>query len=235
MASKVVGILSLGTRSDAARWQNGCETLGMIASGPIRKARPKLAELKAFFLLQPHWIFFGGHFDSRGLFNDRELSQDEGAVKIEFNAGGVSVVADGKRAKLTRKDREFRLHTNCEVMLWGGCNVCTSDDTIRELMNLFNNPLLLGFAGTTSPALINKVIDSSKHPVTDDVDHASKHFFERISDSSDRAVVRDAWLETTLHVYGNSSTAARFRAIDPNGQEWEILKGKVQKGRKFSL
>lgn len=207
----------------------------MVASGPIRKARPTLDELKAFFLLQPHWIFFGGHFDSRGLFNDRELNGDEGAVKIAFNADGVSIKAHGKTDELTREDREFCLNTNCEVMLWGGCNVCTSDDTIRELMNLFNSPLLLGFAGETSPGLINKVIDPSKHATKDQEDHAGKHFFGRVTDSSDRAVVRDAWLQATLHAYEKSSTAARFRAIDPDGQEWEIHKGKVQKGRKISL
>lgn len=228
MTTPVVGVLSLGTRADAGSWRRGCEALGMRAVAPVRKARPKLAELKAFFLTEPLWIYFGGHFYGSNLTNDCELNDEEDcAVKVAFNDEGAKLRALKRYATLTRDARTFRVHERCRVMLWGGCNVCTDEDTLRMLMNLFNRPLLLGFAGTTTAGIVNAVLAPGREP--------AQRFFGRIADMNDLVQVRDAWLAAALHVYGQKPIAARFRAIDPDGQEWRLSKGAIITGRKITL
>src|SRR5687767_5346403 len=92
-------MLVLGTRGDALLWRGGCTRLGMDVVTPIREPRPSLSQLKKFFLATPDWMLFGGHFDARGLFNDREYEglDDEGVV-VDFGKDRVRVVSHRKRA-----------------------------------------------------------------------------------------------------------------------------------------
>lgn len=217
---RVGAILSLGTRKDATTWEKGCAALGIKARLPIKKPLPTLDEVKDFFVTPAHWVYFGGHFGGLSLFNDN------GTATIDFQDGGVHVTIQSAEATPNKADRTFRLHEEIEVVLWGGCSVCGPRDTVRTLRTLFGNHVLLGFVGSTGWAIVDAMLGGGFMK--------TGHFFDRLSaDKMDATAVRNAWMGAALQGYGGGDLETRFRAVDPDGQEWQIVDKKIQAGRKL--
>lgn len=215
-------IISLGTRKDATTWENGCKKLSISASLPIKKPKPTLDELKAVFKLKPNWLYFGGHFG--GL----ELSNDADDVTIDFSAKSVAIEVDKETAELKKGSADFGFDASCQVVLWGGCSVCEGEDTIRAMRALFGEHVLLGFAGLTGWKIVDAMLGAGfiKEP---------NHFFARVAGKeTDPVAVRDAWMNAAKSGYGGDENEDKFRAIDPNGQEWKLSKGKIVRGRKIT-
>lgn len=210
--------LSLGKRRDAGTWEKGCRELGFSSGVSLRKDRPTLVELKDFFKSSPTWVYFGGHFGSNNLYNHYD------DVKVYFEADRVAIAIDTAAiVNLDKRTPDFQLERNLEVTLWGGCDVFTREETIRNIRHLFDNPLILGFKGTTGRLLVDAVLGGSK---------IRDHFFKRIgNDKADLVAVRNAWLETAIFEYGGGEYEDNFRALDPNGQEWKLRNKKIVAGR----
>lgn len=214
------GILSLGTRRDATTFEKGCAGLGLKARLPIKKPNPTMAELESFFAGPARWLFFGGHFGGR------TLSNEQGNVEIRFESDHVKATVDDAKAQLHKKGSAFRLHEDCVVVLWGGCSVCTDADTVRTLRTLFGEHVLLGFAGLTGWRMVDALLGGGFIK--------KEHFFDRLSPGKlEPAAIRDAWMRTARRGYGGGDLEGRFRAVDPDGQEWRLTGGKIVRGRKF--
>ena len=214
------GILSLGTRRDATTWEKGCEKLGIKARLPIRKPLPTLEETKDFFGTSAHWCYFGGHF------GDSTLSNEQGTAEVLFTATGVTITVAEREAVLSRDARTFQLHQTCEVVLWAGCAVMDDDDTVRTMRKLFGQHLLLGFFDQTGWAVVDAMLGGGFMK--------TGHFFDRLSaETLDAVSVRDAWMNAALKGYGGAEYEPRFRAVDPDGQEWQLRDRKIVRGRKF--
>lgn len=214
------GILSLGTRADATTWEHGCQGLGFTIVAPIKKGSPSLKDLKAFFAGSPDWLFFGGHFGGLTLFNE------SASVSIEFAAKQVILAVGDARATLRKTNGTFAAHRNCKVVLWGGCNVCESEDTIRTLRQLFGNHVLLGFKGRTRWFAVNAILGGGEV--------AAGRFFDLVkSDPGSPETVRQAWLQAAISAAAvgedGGAREKRARAVDPDGQEWGIIRNKKTK------
>jgi hypothetical protein len=220
--AKNTAILSLGIRKDATTWEKGCKDLGFGTPSPIKKPSPTLDELKAWFKSKPHWIYFGGHF------GDLTLSNEDSTVEIEFGEAAVKVKKDGATTELKKGSADFTVDANCEVVLWGGCSVCSGETAIRTMRSLLGNHVLLGFAGLTGWKMVDAMLGG-------DFIKGENHFFARVKGKeSDAVAVRDAWMETAKFGYGKSENESKFRAVDPDGQEWKLQKGEIVRGRKIA-
>ena len=217
-------ILSLGIRRDAITWKEGCKSVGLSTAKAITDPRPTLDELEHFFKSSPDWIYFGGHFGG-GI-----LSNEDGTTDIEFDKDRVTLTlsptpASHSETIFQKHSGNFGLHKKCKVMLWGGCSVCSSESNVRNLRELFNNPLILGFAGLTGWRIVDALLGGG---------FIKNHFFTRIKGKThDLSHVRDAWLRTALYGWGGTKLETRFRAIAPNGQEWKLANKAIVKGRTF--
>ena len=220
LQDKKTSILSLGTRKDATTWQNGCQAANINVLNSIKKPAPTIANLKAFFKGTPHWLFFAGHFGQNSLANEDD------SVNIIFSDDSIKLITGSVDVEIKKESPDFKLNTNCEVILWGGCSVCSSKNTIEIMRKLFGKHVLLGFAGLTGWKIVDAMLGGG---------FITNHFFKRLNGKiSNSVAVRDAWMETARYGYGGGSIENRFRAIDPDGQEWKLSNKKIVKGRKFS-
>lgn len=215
------GILSLGTRQDATTWQTGCRNLGIgVSISPIATPNPSMTALKDFFMSSSNWLFIASHFAST-LYNDAHN------VDVQFFDVGVDVTVQRELAQLRKSACTFSLHESCSLILWGGCSVLGSATHVRTMRRLFNQPLLLGFAGLTGWRIVNAMLGAGFIP-------ANKAFFSRINTPGDSAQVRDAWMNTALCGYGgNASIEHLFRAVDPDGQEWKLSGKTIVRGVQY--
>lgn len=70
MARKT-SILAFGARADAGTWEKQCRAQGFDIGRVIRKSYPVLDELRDLFAVPAAWLYFGGHFGSLMLLNDK--------------------------------------------------------------------------------------------------------------------------------------------------------------------
>lgn len=216
-----VAILSLGTRKDATTWEKGCRGLGFDLGRVIKKGHPTLDELRAFFAQPADWIFLADHFGGLTLLNEPE------DVTVRFRRASVTVRVAKSTEVLTIKDKGFRLQESCELVLWGGCSVCSGRETVETLRALFGPHVLLGFAGLTGWRVVDAMLGGGFIK--------KGHFFERVAGHvDDPKAVCDAWMRTAKAGYGGGDMEDRFRCVDPDGQEFELRKGQISRGRKFS-
>lgn len=217
---KSTTIVSLGTRKDATTWEKGCAALGFDLAAAIKKPYPTLQELQTVVKTKPHWLFLAGHFGSMQLLNEKE------DVFIEFHRDKVALHVKKEKAVVKASGGDFGWNANCELVLWGGCDVCTGRNSIEVLRALFGAHVLLGFSGLTGWKMVDALLGGGFIK--------KNHFFDRVKGKEDKpAAIRDAWLRTALKGYGGGDLESRFRAVDPDGQEWLIRKKKIVKGRKF--
>jgi hypothetical protein len=212
--------LSLGTRQDAKTWDQGCQRLGMTETVSVRKPKPTDDELDSVFDSGANWLYLAGHFGVDTLYNE------DGTLELTFEKNRIRVNRDGKWKRDIMKGGGFTLHESCWVVVWGGCSVCSNGENIRTMFSLFDQHLLLGFRGLTGWQVLDAMLGGGF--IKD------KHFFSNVrSDPSDPTVVRDAWLEAALKGYGNTTYEGKFRAVDPDKQEWKIEKNKIVQGRQL--
>jgi hypothetical protein len=209
--------LALGKRQDAATWQQGCAALGFNEGVSIRDGSPTAAQLADFFGDNANWIYFGGHFGNSTLMNE------DRSTKITFAADKVTVSSGASFAE----GSGFNMYNSSRVILWGGCSVCSGDSTIQILRTLFGNHVLLGFAGSTGWQMVDAMLGNG---------FIKTDFFDRLvgSKAENGDKVAAAWMETAKDGYGGGVNESKFRAVDWEGQEWELSGGKIVKGRSFS-
>lgn len=218
--AKSTAILSLGTRKDATTWEKGCKGLGFDVAAVIKKPYPTIDELKTLVKTKPHWLFLAGHFGSLQLLNENE------DVFVKFASDQVELHVKSDDVTIKQSGSDFGLNANCELVVWGGCDVCTNRNTVEILRKLFGEHVLLGFRGLTGWRMVDAILGGDFIK--------SDHFFDRIKGHEDDPVaIRDAWMKTAQQGYGGGKLEDRFRAVDRNGQEWVLRKKKIVKGRKF--
>lgn len=218
--AKSTAILSLGTRKDATTWEKGCQGLGFDLAAVIKKPYPTIDELKTLFKTKPHWLFLAGHFGSMQLLNEKE------DVWVKFATDKVELQVKKEKATIEKSGGDFGLSANCELVMWGGCDVCTNRNTVKILRTLFGEHVLLGFRDTSGWKMVDAMLGGGFIK--------SDHFFDRVKGHEDDPIaIRDAWMKTAQKGYGGGDLEDRFRAVDRNGQEWELRKKKIVKGRKF--
>src|SRR5215212_5850087 len=128
----LVSTLSLATREDAYSWDEGCRGLGFTSGVSIKKPRPTLSEIQHFFKSLPIWAYIGGHFADDTLYNE------DNSVEIVFAADGVGISIGGTAAVPLKKGTpDFLLDQNLNVLLWGGCSICSGQLMIKAVRQLF--------------------------------------------------------------------------------------------------
>ena len=201
--------LDISAGSDARLWEQGCTKLGMSLENSLIKPSPTLAELTQFFSGWPNWIYFSGHFLPVSLFSD--------GVDVEFARDKVALLAGEESKELTKKPAEFQLHESASVLIFGACSVVREIELIRIIRQLFDNPLIFGFAGTTGTLMNIAMLNE---------------FFKRVrSAHADQKTIMNAWLEAMDGYYGGGDNESKFRAISPEGQEWQIRNSEIVRGR----
>jgi len=203
------GILCLGTRGDATTWEKGCKALGFDAPSPIKKSSPTMDELKAFFASSFDWVFFGGHFASRRLYNA------SGSVGVRFAATGVTLEVGSETATVAKKD----LRLQPRLILWGGCSTLGNNDLVRDLHTLFGDHTMIGFKGLTGWRVVDAALGAGFMK-------GNKHFFTRVEAGSSSADLTMAWMQTGALGWGGGDLENRFAAVETDGQRW-ILRDKV--------
>ena len=190
MANKYA-TLALGTRQDAATWQQGCAALGFSEGVSIRDGSPTTTQLQDFFGDAANWIYFGGHFGSNSLLNEDE------STSITFAGDKVTVSVAGSSATYTHGSG-FNLYSSSRVVLWGGCSVCSGNSTIRTLRTLFGPHVLLGFAGLTGWKMVDAMLGGG---------FIKTDFFDRLAGGKADHVgkVAAAWMATAKAGYGGGA------------------------------
>ncbi len=201
--------LDLGAASDARIWERGCAQLGMTLANSLIKPSPTLAELTEFFNGWPNWVYFSGHFSHVSLFSD--------TVDVEFVDDKIKLIAGDGRKELRKIPSEFQHHQSASVLIFGACSVARDIPTLKIIRQLFDNPLILAFAGVTGISMNNAMLNE---------------FFKKIrSEHADQNTIMDAWLRAMDGYYGGGENESKFRAISPEGQEWQIKNSEIIRGR----
>ncbi|HYF08844.1 MAG TPA: hypothetical protein VD970_14570 [Acetobacteraceae bacterium] len=209
--------LSLGTRQDAATWERGCGSIGLTISSSIRKSSPSIAEMKAFFSSSASWIYFGGHFSGMRLYNE------DSTASVTFERTQVTLTSGGTSAVVQQGSSDFNLHVSSRVILWGGCSVCSAQNTMQTMRSLFGKHVLLGFAGLTGWRMVDAMLGGG---------FLKNHLFTRVKATSTApADVVQAWMGAAKAGYGGGENEVKFRAVDWDGQEWKLEGNKIIKGR----
>lgn len=210
--------LDLGNPTDAKSWEAGCRSLGMQAEDSVMTSSPGTARLKDFFFGQPDWVYFSGHFAGGDLWGD-------GGDTVSFASGHVVISSGGTETKLL-PDQGFAMYKYCSLVIWGGCSACSSPSTIRNIRELFANPTILGYAGSTGWKINDAMLGGG---------FIRPHFFANLRASGpgpyNSATLVNAWMDAAKWGYGGSAMESLFRAIDADGRESRLSNGQVVSGR----
>lgn len=212
--------LDIGNPIDGRSFEKGCrERMGMRAETSLLKTNPTLDELSQFFENYPSWLYLSGHHIPLTLYNDF-------GVSIDFKATGVELTVNDKTKTISKVTGAFKVHVSCGLIVWGGCSALRNPDTVKLYRTLFDNPVMLGYAASTGYQINNAMLGGG---------FIRKDFFARVQELSgnDPNALRNAWLETANWGYGGSDMEKLFRAVDEDGQEWQLESKKITKGRKF--
>lgn len=207
--------LELGITADAREWETNCQSLGMSHEHSVIGDSATHAQLTAFFTGRPDWIYFSGHYSTLSLYGDSSA--------INFKSDRVTVIKGNNPSNELIKGSEgsagFQLHHFCSMVMWAGCSTLSDVSNIRTLRQLFDNPLLLGYDGSTGAAINIAML---------------QRFFQRIRPGQyGPKAVLDAWMEAANSYYGGGPIENMFRAVDISGQEWKIVNKQIIKGRKL--
>ena len=239
------GVLSLGPNRAANSWTDGCNSLGIKVLPPnINREAPTLDELLTFFKSSPDWIYFAGHH------LDNYLYGFQMSVRVEFDEDKVTLFTDRaplvkgrnpewKETVLEKGTDKFKLDVSQNlVVLWGGCSVCSDrhPERITSLFSLFGPHVLLGFSDMCGIDMVDVLLGGKATIEDGGTWTVKKNFFANLQDTKkDAEAVRNAWLQAAVAAHGGTALVDRFRAIDPDGQEWKITKKEIVKGRKIPV
>jgi hypothetical protein len=212
--------LALGSRADAKTWNSGMEALGGKVLTSVRKSSPSFAEISGVFSSGAEWIYLGGHFGRNKLYNE------SGDTSLVFAHDQITVKAPGGGGTILKNSSGFNLDLSCVVVLWGGCSVAYSTETITIMRKLFDQHVLLGFSGMTGATMVNALLGAGFIK--------QNHFFANLKgDTQKLEGVVQAWMTAASWGYGGGGIEDLFRAVDMSGQEWRLSGKKIVKGRKF--
>ena len=209
--------LELGNPTDANTWEVGCNRKGLKAISSIKANSPSMEKLIDFFNGQPDWVYLSGHFANLTLWG-------EGDTEIEFKKDRVIILKGSHSKDLTKSESGFRMHESCLLVVWGGCGALGEKSSIKTIRELFLNPAILGYSGSTGWAINNSMLGGG---------FIRNHFFSQIKDTSSSDDLVDAWMDCARRGYGGGPNEWKFRAVDSDGQEWMLSDSKIKKGRKF--
>lgn len=215
--------LDISVPKDGMSWNKGCkDRLGMQQKTSIISETPTMNELVELFRRTPDWLYLSGHLSLQELYNEVET------VKIRFADDRVTVTAGGQSRELSKSAGDFQLHQECTLVVLGGCSGLRDDHDIRSYRRLFENPVLLGYAGGCGWEMTDLMLGG---------DYIRNDFFNRVRNKmaqNGRHAARDAWMETASWVYGGDGIYEdRFRAVDQDGQEWKVSGKQIVTGRKL--
>lgn len=212
------GILCLGTRPDASRWEKGCRALGFDAPLPIKKPAPTMEELTRFFAGSYDWVFFGGHFSGGRLYNE------SGAVGVRFSSDAVTVEVGKESTTLARGTAALGLQPR--LVLWGGCSTLGASGLVRDLNALFGTHTMVGFRGITGWKVVDAALGGGFLA-------GKRHFFSRVEATSSSAELTAAWMQTAKLGWSGGTLEDRFAAVDATGQRWVLRDGQVVRDAKL--
>jgi hypothetical protein len=215
--------LDISAPKDGMSWIRGCkQRLGMREKSSIISETPSVGELAEFFGKTPDWIYLSGHFGNKKLSNNLGVAP---VVDIVFSYDSVEVIVGSEHRKLV-KHWDFQLHQECTLVVWAGCSALKHDTYIKSFRQLFDNPVLLGYAAQTGWRISDAMLGGGF--ITND-------FFARVKNKmaqNDRHAERKAWMETAAWGYGGGECEGMFRAVDQDGQEWRLDGKRVVPGPK---
>lgn len=207
--------LSLGTREDAKYWsEQSAGQLGYAKGVTVAKPAPTLAEIKSFFASSNEWLFIAGHFTTY-------LYNQDASIQIRFKADRVVVTHGGTDTELI-KGSDFKQNSKVKVIFWGGCSVHEDSTIVANLRALFDNPMMIGWRGTTGWEVLYAVMGGYNN------DNPKKDFFDRVkADPSSELQVRTSWLDAAdATIWGAAPSPPpfreRFSVIGSDGQEHRL-------------
>jgi hypothetical protein len=209
--------LELGNPTDAKTWEQGCRSLGLKGGSSIMTSKPGLDRLRSFFAAEPDWVYFSGHFAGGELWGDN-------GDAVEFKHNRV-VLSSGDDSTELHKGDGFRMHANVTLVVWGGCSACREPARVRWMRELFDNPTILGYAGSTGWKINDAMLGGG---------FIRANFFENLRRNTMAPYYSpdfvDAWMGAAQAGYGGGPMEGLFRAVDAQGQMWELQGGKIVKG-----
>jgi hypothetical protein len=206
----------LGSRRDANDWESGCQGLGLRRMQSVRTGLVSMSTAKNFFVHSPEWLYLAGHYAG-------SLYSENGETDISFSNNGVTIQAGNQTATLT-KGRDFQLHRNIKVVIWGGCSLLGSPDEVQTMKTLFGDKhVMLGFGGITGWRIVQALFGGGFIP-------KSGSFFGRLSRNPSPEDIVQAWMGAASQGYGgNAQIDHLFRAVDHNGQAWKLAGKQIVK------
>lgn len=210
--------LELGNPTDGKTYEAGCRSLGMEAEDSLMTSKPGTAKLTELFAGRPDWVYFSGHFAGGDLWG-------EDGDSVTFKSDRVVIESGGSNTELVQGDG-FQMHVYCSLIIWGGCSACASTGLIKSMRQLFVNPTILGYAGSTGWKINDAMLGGG---------FIRTHFFANLraagSGPYDSQTMVKAWMDAAAWGYGGGGMESLFRAIDNTGQEWKVVNKKVVAGR----
>lgn len=211
-------VLSLGTRRDAQQFRKGAtDKLHLTAGTVLNAPKPPLDDIKKLFARSDDVLFLAGHYV-------QSLYNEDHSVDLTFAADKLTIKYDGQSSVLNR-GAEFK-QTNCKLVIWGGCSVCSSDTTIATMRALFGSHVMIGWIGVTGWEITDIMFGGKGHgsPEPEPLpDLAEPNYFTALSGSvGDPARLWKDWLKVAKALpWGNDSQGKpyldRFCAVDVGG------------------
>jgi hypothetical protein len=247
-------ILSLDGNPAAETWKDGCKKLGLgVASFSNGVASDH--QLTTFFKSSGEWVFLAGHH-LWGSLHPKPPKLDysfmmynaPGTATLYFYSGRVRLeVGKGKDVKtqVVRGDNWAEFSLQCKVMLMCGCSIIPDENHpypngLADIFALFGPHLLLGLKGSTGWKMFNYLLGGETPGVPKPL---ADNFFAKLKGETQNVEsIRNAWLGAGAAGYHDpkqtkTTTAqeAQVIAVDPDGQQWHLKQGELEKGSKFKI
>jgi len=206
----------LGSRRDASDWESGCQGLGFRPLQSVRTGHVTLATAQSFFRSSPEWLYMAGHYAGQQLYSENS------ETTVSFSNDSIGLTTTNGSATVKKADNTFGLHKNIKVVIWGGCSLLGNADEVEMMRSWFGEHVMLGFAGLTGWRIVQAMFGGGFIP-------KNKSFFARLSRNPSSDEVVKAWMETAQLGYGGVEMESKFRAVDAEGQGWQLSRKQIVK------
>lgn len=215
--------LCLGTRNDAAAWEQGCESLGFTKAYSCIKAEVTPADVLQCLGTPADWVFMAGHSGGDDLYGEGTKPH----IKFSRDAIVVYNTFSGTPQTVKVGDPTFKLRS-VQVVVFAGCAPFTRFGGCAPILRvLFGNAAILGTSSLTGPTMMKTMFAGIG---------AARGFFGNYASNGQDAV--KAWMSTAQAIYGGGppmpnktvSVEDNFRALDASGKHWAISDKKIVPG-----